>query len=276
VDKRVVRFRIGVMILATLVITVIVTLYFGQGLSFSRLFGLDHSYTIYIDFPDAAGVTMRTNVFKRGVPIGRVTDLTLKDEDAVRVTVKIDGDRKINSDEVARLTRSLMTNDGQIEITRMARAQTAPAREPIGPGGVIQGQVAPDVMQAMGSFQRDLDRAIDSVTRTSDKFGQLIDKVNLALGTPDELAAQKQRFGAVLEKTNTTLDAINNAANTFNDIVANPGIKQAMDDLPKAIDDTRKTLRQISNAIDLADRNLQNLDAFTQALRQQATKGRID
>jgi hypothetical protein len=56
-----------------------------------------------------------------------LTKVALTDEDGIRVTVKIDGDRKIYTDEVARLTRSLMTNDGEIEITRLP-ARPAAAR----------------------------------------------------------------------------------------------------------------------------------------------------
>ena len=329
------------MVLATLIITVIMMLFFGEGPEVFR-----PKYTIYIDFPEAPGVAVKTPIRKSGIRIGQVTKVELKDEGGVRVTAEIEADRKIFSDEVPRLTRSLL-NDAVIEFTRvtsrgaakpgstpsfalppaghaaaadgrvtpiaevpaapkempiiltafqMSETPTAspapsagpapseppaprtPSRTPIAPGSEIRGEVAPDAMQAMANFQLDLDRAIDSVTKTSDKFGQLIDRVNRVLGPEDELATQKARLAAVLDKTNTTLDSINNMANTANNVIGNPSIKQAMDDLPKVMDETRKTLTQMTNAIDLVDRNLQNLDTFTQALGEKgpATLGRID
>ena len=345
VDERVVQFRIGVMVLATLLITVIMMLYFTQG---AELEILQQKYKIYIDFPEAPGVTKNTPVRRSGIRIGHVTKVELKDEGGVRVTAEIEADRKIFSDEVPLLTRSLLTNDAVIDFSEarsdtpasprdqapavaphvgqphleqgaavgrvapIAEVPAAPeeipiilttfqmvdtqAAAPAGPApsqplppkppsrtavpanSEIRGEISPDAMQAMSNFQVVLKGAVDRVTETSDKFGRLIDKINTVLGPEEELATQKERLKAMLDKTNATLDSFNNLANTANDVVGNPSIKQAMDDLPKVMSETRKTLTQMNNAIDLVDRNLQNLDTFTQALGDKgpSTLGRID
>ena len=54
-DERVVKFRVGVMVLSTLIIAGILILLFGDARSLVR-----GSYTMYIHFTDAPGRTGRT------------------------------------------------------------------------------------------------------------------------------------------------------------------------------------------------------------------------
>jgi phospholipid/cholesterol/gamma-HCH transport system substrate-binding protein len=131
VDERVVQFRIGVMVLSTLIITVIMMLFFGQGQEFLRIVGINRTYTIYIDFPEAPGVAPKTPIRKSGIRIGQVTKVELKDEGGVRVTAEIDNGRNIFTDETPRLTRSLLTNDAVIEFSRdTSRPTGQPAGQP--------------------------------------------------------------------------------------------------------------------------------------------------
>ena len=66
------QFRVGVMILATILIAAILVLLF---MGSSPL--LHGTYTIYIKFNDAPGVTRDTPVRKAGIRIGRVRDVQL-------------------------------------------------------------------------------------------------------------------------------------------------------------------------------------------------------
>ena len=61
------KFRVGVMVLATLFIAGILVLLFGDTRSL-----VSGSYTIYIHFTEAPGVTDGTPVRKSGILIGRV------------------------------------------------------------------------------------------------------------------------------------------------------------------------------------------------------------
>jgi len=340
VDERVLQFRIGAFVLFALIALIIIMCYVsGAGQSMLQILHLAKPYTIYIDFPEASGVKATTPIYKGGVRIGEVTDVELRD-DGVRITAKIFEGRNIYTDEVPRLTRSLINNDAIIEFTRAAPrpvdpggqpATAAPAAgrsaadgggvqsvaevpaedqrmpviltafrwtnnqapppapgggapQPLAPrtkieeGAEIRGQVAPDAMQAMASFQQELGRAIDAVSGTSEKFSSLADKLNGVLGSQEELAAQKKQIATILEKTGPALDDIRNMANGVNDLVISPDLQQALKSLPKVMDDARKTLTQMNNAIDLVDRNLQNLDTFTTALGKEgpSTLDRID
>src|SRR6266496_4155841 len=69
-DERVVQFRVGVTVLAALIITGILMLLFGELPSVLR-----GSYTLYVKFPSAPGVAQDTPVRSLGIHIGRVTNV---------------------------------------------------------------------------------------------------------------------------------------------------------------------------------------------------------
>lgn len=109
-DERVVQFRVGVMVLATLIIAVILALLFGEMPSL-----VQSSYTIQVRFADAPGVTKDTPVTKSGILIGRVTDVEFApDGDGVIVSIEIEGDRKIPRTDVCRITKTLL-GDARVE-----------------------------------------------------------------------------------------------------------------------------------------------------------------
>jgi len=97
-DERVMQFRVGVMVLATLIIAAILVVLFGEVPSLVR-----GSYTVYVVFPQAPGVTKDTPVRKSGVLIGRVSSVELLDEGGVRVTLRIDAGVHLFSNEVCRI-----------------------------------------------------------------------------------------------------------------------------------------------------------------------------
>ena len=66
-DERVMQFRVGVMFLATLIITGILLVMFGKLPRLHR-----RNYPVQVRFDDAGGVTKDTPVRKSGILIGRV------------------------------------------------------------------------------------------------------------------------------------------------------------------------------------------------------------
>ena len=102
-DARVVQFRIGVMVLASIVLAVVLALLFGD---LPKLLG--SSYTIYVNVPDARGVQQGTPVRKHGVLIGRVTDIDFAEQGGVRLTLDIDSKVKVYSDEACQIRTSLL------------------------------------------------------------------------------------------------------------------------------------------------------------------------
>ena len=84
-DERIMQFRVGLMVLATLLVLGILVAMFGE--MPKLIYG---EYTLYITFYQAPGVSKDTSVRKSGILIGRVTNVRFADDDTmVLVTVAI-------------------------------------------------------------------------------------------------------------------------------------------------------------------------------------------
>lgn len=102
-DERVMQFRVGVMVLASFLITLILVLMLGR---MPSLWG--SGYTVNIVFGDAAGVIEGTPVTKRGVLIGRVVGRPrLVDDRGVEITVRIDNGQTLYETDVPRIDYSM-------------------------------------------------------------------------------------------------------------------------------------------------------------------------
>ena len=112
-DDRVMQFRVGVMVLATLLIVGILLMLFGR--SFERF---QSSYKLYVKFAEAPGVTKGTPVRKSGIRIGEVSDVRLSDVDRqVLVTLDIFKQHQIYGDEDCMVMMSLV-GDSALEFVR--------------------------------------------------------------------------------------------------------------------------------------------------------------
>jgi ABC-type transporter Mla subunit MlaD len=118
-DERVVQFRVGVMVLATIIITGILIVLFNR----DRLpaFGKG-TYTIYVRLQAAPGVAENTPVRRSGILIGRVSKVEFDENYNVIATLKIDGDHAIFESDDIRVTRSLL-GDAELEVVRQTRPQ---------------------------------------------------------------------------------------------------------------------------------------------------------
>ncbi len=119
-DERVAQFRVGVMVLATIIIAGILILLFNRFPSLGQ-----GSYTIHVRFPTAPGVAKDTPVRRSGILIGRVSDVKFDDNYNVIVSLQIEGDHTIFESDEIRITRSLL-GDAELEVVRAVPA------EPIG------------------------------------------------------------------------------------------------------------------------------------------------
>src|SRR5688500_9850812 len=98
-DDRVLRLRVGVVVLAAAMITAFLVARFGD----LPLFGAS-TYTVYVRFPRAPGVTEGTPVRMSGVQIGRVIRLELLKPTGVRVVTEIDRGRPGLAGDDCRIT----------------------------------------------------------------------------------------------------------------------------------------------------------------------------
>ena len=110
-DERVVEFRVGVMVLVSVVIAGVMVLLFREQGSV-----LEGTREVQISLESARGVAAGTPVRKRGILVGRVKRVVLDDENKrVMLTAEIDSGVQIYKDEICRLRTSLM-GDAELEI----------------------------------------------------------------------------------------------------------------------------------------------------------------
>ena len=170
-DEKVVKFRVGVVVLATMIILAILILLFNDVGSFWT-----GTYTLYIHFPEAPGVAAETPVRKDGILIGKVTRVRFADDDprfhtegGVIVTVSINADRRIHVNERCRISQ---------HADRRRTAAIRPRRPPSQPellknGDYLQGTVATNPLQLLTNLEGNIGEAISSVAGAGNDIGLL-------------------------------------------------------------------------------------------------------
>ncbi|MEX0978373.1 MAG: MlaD family protein [Pirellulales bacterium] len=286
-DERVIKFRVGVMVLATVIIGGILVLLFGDTQSLGR-----SSYTIFIHFTDAPGVTEGTPVRKSGILIGRVHTVRFAEQGGVIVEAKIDGGVKIYHGEVPEVTGSLLGGDVVIQFvkrTRNAPAEPMPppaaeekqashgppttltaaqAKTPpkspdqvVQPGEYIEGVVAPSPMQFLSDMQGNMDQAINALSSAGTEVSKLAGNINKILEGNDE------QINRIISETEKAVKSFQVAMGNVNDIMGDQktrdNLKKMIDDLPALFDEGRNTLATIRTTVEGVDRNLRNLEGLT-------------
>jgi len=306
-DERVMQLRIGLMVLATLVIvSILLTLFGGQRSLFERF---QHKDLYYVQFPEAPEVTPDTPVQKNGVRIGRVakvrladevTDPELDDDAGVLVTIEVDKDRRIFSDEVCRIKRNLL-GDALLEFVRTGAAAGAKgqggatvqeagfprdvpngggdapkstSKQEIESGALLRGEVQSDPLQVVANLEENLFKALTSVDETSDEIRAFVAKINNFMGTEEELGPRKKRLDDILDASLETMQTMGVLANNINDVVGDEGVQQKLKDtvaeFPLVMQDARTTLGKMSDTFDgmqltmeKVDNNLEAIDDFS-------------
>ncbi|HEV3137759.1 MAG TPA: MlaD family protein, partial [Pirellulales bacterium] len=300
-DERVVKFRVGVMVLSTMIIAGILILLFGDARSLVR-----GSYTVYIHFNDAPGVTEGTPVRKSGILIGRVAKVSFAEQGGVIVAAKIDGKVELHRNEVPQVSGSLLGGDVVIQFVRRAQAppekppapaaasepgviglgasvltadaaaeappakestapaQPAPADNPnelIHDGDYIEGTVAPNAFQVLGNLEEEMSAAIKSLSTAGDEVAKLAGYFNKLLEGNDEQARR------IVDKTEQTIDSFQKMLTNVEDVLGTPEIrdslKQTIKELPQLLADTRSAVTTIQTTVESVDRNMRNVEGLT-------------
>ena len=257
-DERVVQFRVGVMVLASFLIAGILVVLFGS------LPNVTSPTTIvYITFQQALGVSRETPVRKSGILIGRVSDVELIDSGGVLVTADITAPDKVYSNDICQVSNALLGGDAVIQI--VGSSDKLP-RTPIENGSSLVGISTPDPLQAFGNLEGTLATAVSSVSTTSDEIGRLARRVSDLLENNDDQIAR------VARKAEETIDRIRAVAENTNEVIGDRDVqeklRQAMNDLPDVIRDTREAVNGFKVTLQSADRNLQNIEGLTRPLGQ--------
>jgi phospholipid/cholesterol/gamma-HCH transport system substrate-binding protein len=271
-DDRVIQFRVGVLVVATIIITAILIVLFGES---PRL--IQGQKTVYIRFPSAPGVTVDTPVRKSGILIGRVSDVELRRDGGVLVTARIDGRRAVREDEVCRISADNFFGDAMLEFVPSG-VEGASTRE-ISDGEYLDGVVARDpmdVLQVVVNLEGDMVRALGSIQVAGEEVGQVARNLNVLV------VNNQDQFNRILGKTEQALERFETAMDAVNQILGDEdltlALREALEDVPELLDEAGGLLAGLRRVASEAEENLANLRGLTGPLGQQGGEivGKLD
>ncbi|MCA9132782.1 MAG: MCE family protein [Planctomycetales bacterium] len=294
-DEQGYRFGVGVLVVASLVIAVILILFFGAAPNF-----FSEKYNVTIRFDEAPGVATDTPVRKNGVQIGRVKSVQLLDEDGVDLTLELDAKVKIRAGEQPRISQgSLITGDAIVEfiqptqeslLTRFDGTGGSP-RDLILDENEVQmysatlengdfltgGRVAPDPFDALLNMQAGLGTTLSAIETAGNQVTALATDVRRLLGSGDgEMQRITQQAERTIENFNQTLDSIETL---FND----PNLKATLDTvatrLPDLVNEAEAVMQQTNDTLAAfegvgraAEETVRSVTELTEPLGRQGEK----
>jgi len=135
--------------------------YLAVGLAGLEL-GEGNNYTIYAEFDNISGLKYGASVEIAGVPIGVVSDITLKDP-AARITLKLNKSVKIKDDDIASIRTKGIIGDRYVKISRGASDTYIPAD-----GTIVETESVVDLEDVIGKVVHSLTGDKDEEKDSSD------------------------------------------------------------------------------------------------------------
>jgi phospholipid/cholesterol/gamma-HCH transport system substrate-binding protein len=228
------------------------------------------TYTIYVRFPRAPGVTQGTPVRMSGVQIGRVTELKLLQPTGVRVTAEIEHGRAVLDSDVCWITSASVLGDSVLEF--VPPDQVPPTAQPIEPNTeIINGRVAANPMEAFTNIEPALQGAMQSVRDAGTEVAATARNLN------NVIANNQDQLPRIAQKTERALDQFTSAMQNINSMVDDPQareeFRESLRAFPQLMRDANLTLGKANSAFDSmklasdrASANLSNLENFTRPL----------
>ncbi len=289
-DEQRYRFGVGVLVVASVVVGVILIMFFGAAPNF-----LARRYKITVNFPAAPGVGADTPVRKNGVNIGRVKKVKLlNDEQGVDLELELDDEFQIKTGEICRVgTGSLITGDAVVEfvpptrenlLTRfdgrdglpkdgqLSPAEEALAKAPLKDSDFVNGGViAADPFSAFISMREEITPAAQAIEQAGNQFALLARDVRSVInGDQGQLKQLVQKTEQTMENFNQTLDAIEGV---FGDPELRAALQGSAKRLPALLDsaesllsETKGTIASFSGVGKAAEQAMQNVAEFTEPL----------
>jgi phospholipid/cholesterol/gamma-HCH transport system substrate-binding protein len=266
-DEKVLQFRVGVLVVATVIIAVILVMIFEE---LPR--GLGGRRTVYIYFPSAPGVAVNTPVRKSGILIGRVSDVRLEDSGGVLITARLDVDRVVRKSEICRIRTGNFLGDAMLEF--VPSGIEGQSDEPLADGAFLHGDVSrdalgvmSDAMQVFVNLADDLEVAMASVKTAGEDVGDVARNLNVLV------VNNQDQFGRIMVKTETALGRFDTTMTAVQELVSDEELRvrwrQILDEVPKVLSDASNTIAGLGRVADEAEQNLIYLQGLTKPLGEQ-------
>ncbi|MEX2306947.1 MAG: MlaD family protein [Pirellulales bacterium] len=297
-NERQMQFRVGVVVFATMIIgALLATL--NSPLPTSWLPWGRLSYEIGIKLREAPGVGPNTPVRKNGILIGRVESI-VDEEDGVLLKAEIDGDRPLYPDYEPRV-RTTVLGDATIDFrTKPLRPGAQPVPDGYDFSGEVEPNPF-DAIANFADLKDEFESAARSLGEAGAEVSKLAERVNRAFGDETEegrvtrLLDTTERAMNQFAQTMTSFNEIigdqpieaRQPVQPFNGqppLIGQPPIegappangqppiegpemrrrlRQSLYELPDAVREARIMMQEFRDTLELADKNLRNLEGFT-------------
>lgn len=289
-DERVLYFRVGVVVVASVTITIVLVMLFGAWPNV-----LESRYPVHIKFPEAPGVTVDTPVRKSGVLIGRVTEVRLLDEGGVQVSADINAKYKLRQNESCRISSGSLFGDAVLEFVpsnrkkllarfdankdgRLDSAEKKRSNELVGDElYILEGDAPRSPLRILVDLEDDISATLHSIQTAGDGVAQLTNSVNRTMG------GEEGQIGTLAKKAETALDRFDRTMQAVEKVLGDEEtsakLRQSLDELPEFIRETRETmitarstLQDFKRVSQKAESNLENLEQFTEPLGKRGSQ----
>lgn len=266
-NERKMQFRLGVLVVAVVLIAAIMIMLLGTPDTFKQ------GYPLKVSFQNAGGVEVGTPVRHSGILIGRVVSVDLAEDGGAVVTLSIDHDRKILPHQTFRIALTSVLGDVQLEVTRKDAVKHVTVKTEKHPDGenVLVGEEPLDPMREVKDLSADLTSALRAVTKTGDTINEFIGKTDAMLygdGTaPDD---QKLNIGEIVKNLDETVREAKKSFENINNIVgdeqARDSLKTAINTLPELVNNTNAAIDKMDVTFVKINNNLAGLEKLTERL----------
>lgn len=264
-DDRILQFRVGMLVIATLLITFSLVIYFGEMLTFGP-----GKYQIHVTLSEAPGVSSGTLVRKHGIMIGRVDKIRFDDED-VTLTVSIQNRFELTTNEICRIGTANFFGDPVLEFVRREKQVLNP--DVIQHGDFLRGEVTDNPLKTLLNLQKvivgledDATVALSSVSAAGTEVSTLARNINSIIGNRGE------EVDSLLNNAVQMMRSIDKSARTFRDIVSAPellnGLRDTTQQVPELLSRLGTTLEGLQRLTNTAARNLENMEQLTGPLAE--------
>lgn len=250
--------------------------------------GWKPKYDVFVKPYSAPGVTKNTPVRKNGILIGRVSDVKSQD-DHVILTLAINDDENIYSNETVSIGSDSFLGDAVIEVLPLPVEERG---DRLGSQGMISRVSVKrnpmEIVDVALNLESEITKTLEAVRQAGTAVqdaGNGIDKV--AGQITSAFDNEQSDFKLLLSdlrnmsvKAQGALDNFNRIFENVNNVVGDPEIKgrvrNAIGSLPElfkeiqlTVADTRETINSFRDVSGKATDNLDNLEVFTESLKEQ-------
>lgn len=283
-DERVLQFRIGVVVVASAIITVILVMLFGAWPSV-----WEGRYEINVKFPEAPGITVDAPVRKSGVLIGRVANVKLLEEGGVLVSMRIFEQFKLRRHETCRIGTGSLLGDAVVEFVPSGEEEKRKRFDKDGNGVLDEsekqdangfltdreymsdGVVVGNPLRALVNLEGSVSSAFRSLEGAGKEVAQLAHSMNQTVGGSDD------QIKRIMQKTEVALDHFGKTMGAVEKILADEQLaeqlKKTLRDIPDFVHETRQTMAAARTTMDSfqelsakAKTNLDHVEKFTKRL----------